>query len=552
MAFLFAQTEVEGLHEINVANPPYTVFNFATEAASMYDMVEEELKKKEVRKRRNENFACENRCKCAGLGINKERKRGAICYGLRKINEFESNDEKTSYDTSLWRLNCVLIYTCLIPMLENRPIITMSKTRKRRKWPQVEVATSRSGLESKWPPIDLGLKHEKNEKNAKKKTLKVPHAMQVHGTQNTGASFSACIRETDSHPRPQERHISIIYCKSRGEHYSTHCILFHTPAALKPSSLRVRSDKNNFNDIINRYFPNRILKKGKYPKYIHEKDKVEGKSNIPTGESCTPGGRYYLSSRAEWRATLLKGETTKGINITNRCKSNRLVERVERVELGQNDGLIEQDAEHQLSISKEEHDVQKYKNKLHKKLWIALKRSNEEEFERHYHVLSMYPLKDEVSFSILLHGKLIISKGNKLEECFKILNEMKTNKIHCSLIRLNERLLYSYYELTKLNAQPNRKQWIKVLRTVWFTAAMIKARRQKFILRKVKNGNINDPTSLGNFNNIFSIHSLEALYAENRDPLLKREVIDGEEDLTTMEAVKAVEAVEGKIKTGRS
>ncbi|SBT36562.1 conserved Plasmodium protein, unknown function [Plasmodium ovale wallikeri] len=386
----------------------------------------------------------------------------------------------------------------------------MSKTRKRRKRPQVEVVSSGCGLKWMWSQVDV-----------------------VSSGSGYKSEWSRV--EVASHAKRK-------FSK-------------HTPAALKPSSLRVRSDKNNFNDIINRYFPNRVLKKGKYPRYIHEKDQVEEKSNVPSGESCTPGGRYYLSSRAERRATLLRGENQKGINITNRGNGNRHVERVERVarvELDQNDGLIKQDAEQQLSISKEEHDVQKYKNRLHKKLWIALKRSNEEEFERHYNVLSMHPMKDEVSFSILLHGRLIISKGNKLEECFKILNEMKTNRIHCSLIRLNERLLYSYYELRKLNAQPNRKQWMKVLRTVWFTAALIKARRQKFILRKVKNGNINDPTSLGNFNNIFSIHSLEALYSENRDPLLKRGAttvgaVEAVDAVEAVGAVDAVEAAEGKV-----
>ncbi|GAB67003.1 hypothetical protein PCYB_103530, partial [Plasmodium cynomolgi strain B] len=177
-----------------------------------------------------------------------------------------------------------------------------------------------------------------------------------------------------------------------------------------------------------------------------------------------------------------------------------------------------------MEITKEDHEIQKYKNKLHKKIWICLKRNNEKEFEKLHNELSMYHLKDEVSYSILLHGKLIISNGGDIKECFKLLDEMKQNKVHHSLVRLNERLLCSYCELAKLNAKPRTKQWIKILRTVWFTSALIKARRQKFIIRNLtrmkKMRGDDNSALLGNFNSMFNIHSLQSLYVEGRDPLL--------------------------------
>ncbi|SBT70750.1 conserved Plasmodium protein, unknown function [Plasmodium malariae] len=43
-AFAFVQTKIS---ELKIADPPYTVFNFATEAANTNDIIEDELKRKE-------------------------------------------------------------------------------------------------------------------------------------------------------------------------------------------------------------------------------------------------------------------------------------------------------------------------------------------------------------------------------------------------------------------------------------------------------------------------------------------------------------------------
>ncbi|CRH00606.1 conserved Plasmodium protein, unknown function [Plasmodium relictum] len=300
-------------------------------------------------------------------------------------------------------------------------------------------------------------------------------------------------------------------------------------SSLKPSSLRIRSDKKNFNDIINKYLPNKILKKKNISLYKN----YNSNSNK----------KYYLSSKIERKIKLQETTNNKDItlleennkndlffkenefnisilekpNKENECNLNTLEKSNKENEC--NLSTLEKSNE-LLEISKEEYDIQKYKNKLHKKIWLTLKRNNEKEFQYYYDILNKYPLKDEVSYSILMHGNLIISNGENINESFKILNEMKLKKVHCSLIRFNERLLHSYYELIKLNARPNNNQWKKVLRTVWFTSALIKARRQKYILRKIKKIKKDNSVSLSNFNNIFNIHNLETLYIENKDPLI--------------------------------
>ncbi|GAW81492.1 hypothetical protein, conserved [Plasmodium gonderi] len=301
---------------------------------------------------------------------------------------------------------------------------------------------------------------------------------------------------------------------------------------MKPSDIRIKSDKPNFNDIIVKYFPNAKLKK------------KNGGALHGDSQTCrsTDEVKYYLSSKMKRKMELLSTETKKHhgleesrrrnclpINSVNNNKTSpENISKNIPVANGESDVLSpcmnnESDGEI-LEISKEDYEIQKYKNKLHKRIWITLKRNNEKDFEKLYEELKMYHLKDEVSYSILLHGKLIISKGDKIKDCFQLIDEMKLKKVHHSLIRFNERLLYSYYELSKLNARPSTKQWVKILRTVWFTSALIKARRQKFILRnlskikKIKGDN--NSTSLANFNNIFNIHNLHALYAQHRDPLL--------------------------------
>lgn len=303
-------------------------------------------------------------------------------------------------------------------------------------------------------------------------------------------------------------------------------------AGLKPSALRIRrGEKKNFNDIINKYYPNRILKNKKKEesktvdpnanfylcskmKRIMELNKSRqyiGDGNDDGNDDGNGGGDDDNKVPLMISSNLQKGENPNEI----RKQTNK------ELHISQTD--IERDKESSkeiLEISKGEHDIQKYKNRLHKKIWLSLKKNNEKEFEHYFNELNKYPLKDEVSYSILLHGNLIISKGENIKESFNILEEMKKKKIHCSLIRFNERLLYSYFELLKFNAAPNFHQWIKVLRTVWFTAALVKARRQKFILRKIKKMKMNNSVSLNNFHDIFNIHNLQTLYIDKRDPLL--------------------------------
>lgn len=294
-------------------------------------------------------------------------------------------------------------------------------------------------------------------------------------------------------------------------------------AGLKPSSLRVRSDKSNFNDIISRYFPNAKLRRG-------PSRRSDGPSNHSAGE------KYFLSAKMKRKAGL--SGSNKGVDFAaveagggaslpvsglTDCKATPASEDAatdaDIATAAATAGRTEP-----MEISKEDHQIQKYKNKLHKRIWICLKRNNEKEFERLHSELSRYHLKDEVSYSILLHGRLIISKGGEIKECFKLLDEMKQNKVHHSLVRLNERLLCSYYELTKLNAKPSNKQWVKILRTVWFTSALIKARRQKFVLRNLsqigKMKGDGNSALLSNFNKVFNIHSLKSLYVGGGDPLL--------------------------------
>ncbi|CAA9988777.1 conserved Plasmodium protein, unknown function [Plasmodium knowlesi strain H] len=299
---------------------------------------------------------------------------------------------------------------------------------------------------------------------------------------------------------------------------------------LKPSSLRVRSEKSNFNDIISKYFPNAKLRKG-------------GSRHSPGPTSDKSGEKYYLSARMKRKAEQLSGgkevnlpEVEAGrkaylpTNSLTDCKVSPESTATDCVATPNGPGNTTQVSRTNsgrmelMEISKEDHEIQKYKNKLHKKIWICLKRNNEKEFEKLYNELTMYQLKDEVSYSILLHGKLIISNGSDIKECFKLLNEMKQKKVHHSLVRLNERLLCSYLELAKLNVKPRAKQWVKILRTVWFTSALIKARRQKFILRNLirikKMKGDGNSALLSNFNNLFNIHSLQSLYVEGTDPLL--------------------------------
>eukprot|EP00920_Eleutheroschizon_duboscqi_P019848 GHVT01047600.1.p1 GENE.GHVT01047600.1~~GHVT01047600.1.p1 ORF type:complete len:419 (-),score=54.26 GHVT01047600.1:82-1338(-) len=124
------------------------------------------------------------------------------------------------------------------------------------------------------------------------------------------------------------------------------------------------------------------------------------------------------------------------------------------------------------------------KNRMHKKLWDLLKRKRFVKWEEAFEEFKATGLPaDEVTYTLLLHG-FVLSSRHQLDEAWGVLEEMRKAGVHPSLVRLNERLLLSYCELQGLGATPEHENWRRVLRVCWLVAALLKRRREKFVIKR--------------------------------------------------------------------
>ncbi|CEM33439.1 unnamed protein product [Vitrella brassicaformis CCMP3155] len=161
-------------------------------------------------------------------------------------------------------------------------------------------------------------------------------------------------------------------------------------------------------------------------------------------------------------------------------------------------------------------DVTRRRNDFHRKMWRSLHRKRWDAFEEGLEALvgSGLPM-DEVSFTLALHG-CIMSKKHRSEEAWDVLQQMEEAHVHPTLVRFNKRLVASFFELSQYDAAPHPILWRKVLRSAWFVAASVRARRQRAIMYRaeqlreagVPESELPDP------------HSLAALWYGPTDPLL--------------------------------
>lgn len=115
--------------------------------------------------------------------------------------------------------------------------------------------------------------------------------------------------------------------------------------------------------------------------------------------------------------------------------------------------------------------VQNLKNKLHRNIWLCMKRRDRPQFEEVVKKLtsSNIPL-DGVSYTLMIHANLFFGSE---EKCFELLQKMKEAGVHPSLIRFNARIVASCQEMKALNAYPIQANIAQMTRGSWLTAVMI-------------------------------------------------------------------------------
>merc|ERR1719343_1775104 len=70
---------------------------------------------------------------------------------------------------------------------------------------------------------------------------------------------------------------------------------------------------------------------------------------------------------------------------------------------------------------------------------------------------------DEVTYTLLMHGYLL-SHRHSGENAYHVLEEMRRAEMHPALVRLNQRLLDSSFELLELGHRPEASLWQNVAR----------------------------------------------------------------------------------------
>lgn len=127
------------------------------------------------------------------------------------------------------------------------------------------------------------------------------------------------------------------------------------------------------------------------------------------------------------------------------------------------------------------------KNRLHRNVWLSMKRRDKPQFEEMEKQLRSSNVElDGVSYTLLIHGHLLFS--GLRSECQSLLQEMKHCGVHPSLIRFNARIIAACGEMESLNAKPMAANIVQMTRASWLTAVLITRRypRPDDISRKEK------------------------------------------------------------------
>eukprot|EP00452_MALV-II_sp_L67-6_P000100 gene100-184_t len=118
---------------------------------------------------------------------------------------------------------------------------------------------------------------------------------------------------------------------------------------------------------------------------------------------------------------------------------------------------------------------------LHDKIWNCICQNQDwDTWEQTFAEFREQDLQyTEVTYTLLLHG-FLLSHRHRSENAFLVLEEMKQCRfIPGALIRLNEGMLNSYFELLELDARPPPQLWQNVTRLCYHSALRYRKKRMQ-------------------------------------------------------------------------
>ena len=122
-------------------------------------------------------------------------------------------------------------------------------------------------------------------------------------------------------------------------------------------------------------------------------------------------------------------------------------------------------------------EIKDVRKRLDWRLWNAIAVKDWNKWEE---VISLYqehklPL-DEVSYTLVLHGYLL-SHLHPSSVSLLVLDRMKQDNIHAAIVKLNENLLNSYFELSDMGIKSSMNGWQNLTRLAWMSAARLRKKR---------------------------------------------------------------------------
>lgn len=131
-------------------------------------------------------------------------------------------------------------------------------------------------------------------------------------------------------------------------------------------------------------------------------------------------------------------------------------------------------------------DMEKARKKTHAVIFNDMAYHDWNSWERRFWELRERAIPyDETTYSLLLHGYLL-SHRHAAENAYMVLEEMRQAETHPALLRLNQRLLDSAFELRALGVQPPDTMWLNVVKLCYHSSARFQKKRRKRLQRELE------------------------------------------------------------------
>ncbi|AFZ79622.1 hypothetical protein BEWA_024710 [Theileria equi strain WA] len=122
--------------------------------------------------------------------------------------------------------------------------------------------------------------------------------------------------------------------------------------------------------------------------------------------------------------------------------------------------------------------VWRLKQTFYHRLWHALTGKKWDEFDNLLRRMRDQGLNhDEVTYTLKAHY-YILNPRTPVENTYLVIEEMKKALMHPSIIRMNENIINSYFELEDISCEPPKSQWQNFTKLIWQTALKLNRQRR--------------------------------------------------------------------------